>query len=82
MLHAVMNATLTHRPLFARNFRHALAERSLTQQQAAHYLSVSNRAVAGWCLGERLPRRRSMERIVYLLNHDLSWFETEHGYGY
>lgn len=68
------------RTVFARNLRHELDERDMTQQQLAFCIGVSNRAVSGWCTGERVPQRVSMGKITFLLGHERPWFFDEHGF--
>lgn len=52
----------------------------MTQQQLAFCIGVSNRAVSGWCTGERVPQRVSMGKITFLLGHERPWFFDEHGF--
>lgn len=67
------------RPTFARNLRHVMAERRMTQQDLANRLDISLRAVSAWCLGENIPHRGTTEKLAGLFGRSADWFRDEHG---
>lgn len=63
---------------FAHNLRAALAAREMTQEKLAREINASNRSVAGWCLGETLPRWDKLALIAKALEHEPGWFYNHH----
>lgn len=64
--------------IFKANIRYALEQKDWTQERLARELNVSNRAVAGWCLGEAIPHASTLERVAEKLDREPAWFYTEH----
>lgn len=71
-------STTKLRPAFARNLRHVMAERRMTQQDLATRMGVSNRAVSAWCLGENQPHKRTAEKLAGMFARSPEWFAAEH----
>jgi transcriptional regulator with XRE-family HTH domain len=64
--------------IFQQNIRRALDEKDWTQEKLARELNVSNRAVAGWCLGETMPQANTLVLVAEKLGRDVAWFFTDH----
>jgi transcriptional regulator with XRE-family HTH domain len=62
----------------AQNLRAALAEQDWTQERLAREMDMSNRAIAGWCLGETQPHWRTLVRLAEKLGRDPEWFYARH----
>lgn len=53
----------------------------MTQQDLANRLQLHSRTVAGWCGGESIPHRRTIDRLAVEFGRGPQWFKDEHGYG-
>lgn len=70
---------MSNSPL-ATNLRTVLAEREMTQEQLARRIDVSNRSVAGWCLGETLPRWPQLVKLGQEFGREPGWFYLDHSH--
>jgi transcriptional regulator with XRE-family HTH domain len=50
------------------NLRSYIVEQGLTHKEFGEQVDASERAVIKWCRGERMPRRKALEKIGHVTN--------------
>ena len=68
----------SHKQVVAENMRHFLAERNITQKEAAEAAGVSTSTLSNWANGKTDPRESNLQRLADAYDISLSVLWEDH----
>lgn len=57
-----------YKNIFAKNLKHYMTEQSVTQNDLAAYLHVSQSTISSWCNGEKMARMDKVQALAIYFN--------------